>query len=260
MRWPCLLVMLLFVLPEPAFAQARFPYTAQTVSDRVNVRAGQNNNFESLAILPKGVLLTVLDKKFKWCKVSLPAGAKAFVKSAYIRFLTPDLGEVTVDRLNVRSAPNTDATTVGQLKQGQKVLVQKNAGEWVWIKPAEGVYGWVNESLLVFRSDGAQPRLDPVPNVVPSVKVSQASAARMALLKKNADGSVECAGRLVGAENAPAAYKIINGDVTVCYADGVKSVLDGFIGSEVRLQGTMKVLPSETDAAVILLSKISLAL
>ena len=70
MRCLVLLAAVLFVLTEPAFAQARFPYTAQTVSDRVNVRAGQNNNFESVAVLPKGTPLTVLDKKFKWCSCS----------------------------------------------------------------------------------------------------------------------------------------------------------------------------------------------
>lgn len=266
MRRLVLLVTILFVLTEPAFAQARFPFTAETVSDRVNIRAGQNNNFESLAVLPRGVSLTVLEKKFKWYKVFLPAGARAYVKSGYVKLLTPDLGEVTVDRLNVRSAPNTDATTVGQLKLGQKFFVQKNDGEWIWIKPAEGVYGWVNEALLVFKVDGVKAASAPDPDTTAAVKASEAKAeqarfaAKTALLRKNADGTVECSGKLRKAENGPAEHMLVNGATTVCFVDGLKAVLDGFIGSDVRVQGKVKAVPANADAAVITLSKISLAL
>ncbi len=266
MRGFFLLVISLFVSCEPAFAQARFPFMAETVSERVNVRAGQNNNFESVAILPKGAALTVLDKKFKWYKVSLPAGAKAFVKSEYVKALTPELGEVTVDRLNVRSAPNTDATTVGQLKLGQKFLIQKNIGDWVWIKPAEGVYGWVNEGLLTFKTDGVRVNVTD-PDAAAAVKASESRAeqvrkdARTVQLKKNADGSVECAGKLQKAQQAPAAYKIINNSgAVVCFVDGVPAVLESFVGSDVRLLGKIKSVPSDAEAAVVSLSKINLAL
>ncbi|MEI6438203.1 MAG: SH3 domain-containing protein [Candidatus Omnitrophota bacterium] len=265
MRGIVLLVSLLFVLTEPAFAQARFPFTAETVSDRVHVRAGQNNNFESVAQLAKGAPLTVLDKKFKWFKVALPAGAKAFVKSSYINLLSADLGEVKVDRLNVRAAPNTEATTVGQLKQGQRFFIAQNAGEWIWIRPVDGVYGWVNESLLVFKSNGARSG-DPDPNAAGAVKAAETrveqarQAARTSLLRKNADGSVECSGKLLKAEQGPAAYKVQSGSAVACYVDGAAAVMDGFIGSDIRLQGKVKSIPADADAAVLSLMKISLAL
>ncbi|MBF0593805.1 MAG: SH3 domain-containing protein [Candidatus Omnitrophica bacterium] len=277
MRWVCLFLTALIAFTEPAFAQARsssasvpaakgFPFTAETVSDRVNVRAGQNNNFESVAVLPKDTMLTVLDKKFKWYKVYLPVGAKAYVKSSYVKLLTADLGEVAVDRLNVRCEPNAEATTVGQLKQGQKFFIQKNEGEWIWIKPADGVYGWVNEALLVYKMEGARGNTEPDPNTVAAVKASEARAeqikltAKTALLIKSADGSVECAGKLQKVEGAPAAYKILHDNASVCFVDGPDAVLSSFVGSNVRVAGKIKTVPADADAAVVTLSKISLAL
>ncbi|MBF0388157.1 MAG: SH3 domain-containing protein [Candidatus Omnitrophica bacterium] len=266
MRGFCLLVITLFVLTEPAFAQARFPYTAEAVSDRVNVRAGQNNNFESVAVLSKGTLVTVLDKKFKWYKVALPAGAKAYVKGGYVKLLTPEIGEVLVDRLNVRSAPNTEATTVGQLKQGQKFFVQKVDGEWVWIKPATGVYGWVNEALLSFKSDVPRAEAVPEPDVAAAVKAAEVRAGearlaqKTALLKKLDDGLVECAGQLRKTEGGSAGYKIYREETPVCFVDGPQAVLEGFTGRVVRVQGRIKNVPADADVAVVSLLKISLAL
>ncbi len=162
MRWFISCVVLLFVLSEPAFAQARFPFTALTVSDRVNVRAGQNNNFESVAMLAKGTVVIVAAKSFQWFKVFLPLGSKAFVKGEYVRMLTPEQGEITADHLNVRAASNPSATSLGLLDQGQKVIVQGGPDDWLWIKPVDGrLYGWIHESLLAFKSDGVPAKQAP---------------------------------------------------------------------------------------------------
>jgi SH3-like domain-containing protein len=252
---------------EPAFAQARFPYTAETVSDRVNVRAGQNNNFESVALLPKGAAVIVLGKTFNWFKVFLPDGSRAFVKAQYVKFLTPEIGEVLVDHLNVRAAPNTEATTVGQLKRSQRFFIAQRQGDWVWIKPADGVYGWVNDALLVFKNNAVSEPSRKDPGSADAVKESVSRAAqakaqaKIELLTKLAGDMVECSGRLVRVEAVPAAYKVTRGDNRpVCYVDAPAAILDGFVGSNVRVKGALKSVPAELDAGVVSLSKINLDL
>ena len=175
-------------------------------------------------------------------------------------------GRIVLYRLNVRSAPNTDATTVGQLKQGQKFFIQQNQGAWLWIKPVDGVYGWVHESLLVFKRDGALAKTGPDPDALGAAKTSEILAeqakrqAKTALLKTSADGMVECSGKLRKIEGGPAAYKILRDGSAVCFVDGPQPVLDGFVGVDVRIQGRVKSVPDDADAGIVALSKISLAL
>jgi SH3-like domain-containing protein len=259
-----LVIITFFVLCEPAFAQARFPFTGETVSDRVHVRAGQNNNFESVALLSKGTELVVLGKNFSWYKVFLPEGAKAFVKSGYVKLLTADIAEVLVDHLNVRSGPNTEATTLGQLKQGQKFFIDQIQGDWIRIKPVEGVYGWVNETLLVFKNESVSGKVGKTPDVVAAAREQEKRAqearqsAKTALLKKFSNDIVECSGVLVSSEGAVKDYKILHDKVTVCYVDGPQPVLNQYVGSSVSVRGRLESVPLDSDAGVVLLSKINL--
>ena len=105
----------LWLAPWTAFAAPKFPYTAEAVSDRVNIRAGENNNFEIVATLSKGDRVIVTGKSFSWFKVRLPEDAKAFIKSEYAHLITPEVAEVTADRVNVRAAPNTNAAILVQV-------------------------------------------------------------------------------------------------------------------------------------------------
>ena len=57
------------LVPFPVFAaQESFPFLAEAINERVNVRAGQSQNFEKLCQLEKG------EKSLSWARIS--AGTK----------------------------------------------------------------------------------------------------------------------------------------------------------------------------------------
>jgi hypothetical protein len=55
---------------------------------------------------------------------------------------------VTATTLNVRAAAKSSAEVVGKLQRGDKVEVLERAGEWVRIRMASGVTGWVASAYL----------------------------------------------------------------------------------------------------------------
>lgn len=52
------------------------------------------------------------------------------------------------DRLNVREAPNTKATVLGQLMQGQRVTVWAADQGWMIVQSESGLTGWASAQYL----------------------------------------------------------------------------------------------------------------
>jgi hypothetical protein len=59
-----------------------------------------------------------------------------------------DLREVTGDRVNMRGGPGTDYAVVGQLLGGAVAEVVEAQGEWVRVRDAAGVEGWMAAQFL----------------------------------------------------------------------------------------------------------------
>ena len=258
---------LLYVLTlcyEPAFAQAHFPFTGEVVADRVNVRAGQDNKFESIATVNKGTPLVVTGKSYSWYKVQLPEGARAFVSAGYVISPVEGIGEATADRLNVRAAPNTSATILGQIKKGKRFFIQETQPDWVWVKPVEEISGWVHQSLVMFKSKQISSLPSPDPDVLVAQKArevkAEGSVQRFALLKKLDNGQVECSGELQKAEGDPASYRIVRDGVIVCFVKGPAAIMDNFVKSKVKVQGALEPQSAPSGDPVIGISKISLLL
>jgi uncharacterized protein YgiM (DUF1202 family) len=249
----------------PASALPKFPYTAEAVSDRVNIRAGENNNFEIVATLNKGDRVIVTGKSFAWFKVRLPDGAKAFIKSEYTRLITPEVGEVTADRVNVRSLPNTNATVLGQVTKGKQFFVKETRPDgWVWIRPVEETSGWVHESLIAFKTNQILPTVkEPVVEVpkkmVEPKAVETKSVVKPVLIKQIANGQVECSGKFIKVDGAPPVYKIVREGVVACLVDGPMDVLGRFENKNVIVQGKPKQDKRSSEAPVVAVSKINLS-
>ena len=78
-----------FLVPVLAFAaQESFPFLAQAINERVNVRAGQSQNFEKLYQLEKGEEVVVVGKDFSWYKVQLPPGTYVYISDKYVRLVS----------------------------------------------------------------------------------------------------------------------------------------------------------------------------
>jgi uncharacterized protein YgiM (DUF1202 family) len=250
---------------EPVFAQARFPFIAEVNTDRVHIRAGQHNNFESLAVLSKGDRVTVLSKSYSWYQVALTPGAKAFVKADHVKVITSGLAEVLAHRLNVRAAQSTEASIIGQLQQGQKFFVKETINDWVWLQPVNGISGWVQESFLVYSKIGAlDTGIDPNDAAAQREdelrKKRLRDEAKIALLTKAADGQVHCEGNLRKELGTPPIYQVMRNEVVVCMIEGPKAAMDPFVNSRVNVTGRIKSIPEEADAAIVSILRIKLAL
>jgi uncharacterized protein YgiM (DUF1202 family) len=250
----------------PAFAAPKFPYTAEAINDRVNIRAGQNNNFEIVATLNKGDRMIVTAKSYSWFKVRLPDGAKAFVKSEYLKLVTPEVGEILADRVNVRAAPNTNATILGQVVKGNQLFVKEVRPDgWIWVKPVNELAGWVHESLIAFKSNQILP-IEKEPVSVTAKKVIETKAAeakpvvKPILITKLPNGFVACTGKLIKVEGALSVYQVFREGQIVCVVDGPTDALSRFENKNVTVQGKVKENTSPAEAPTLVLSKVYLSL
>jgi uncharacterized protein YgiM (DUF1202 family) len=258
------LVVFLFVA-WPVFAIPKFPYTAEAISDRVNIRAGENNNFEIMATLNKGDYVIVTGKNFAWFKVRLPDGSKAFIKSEYTRLITPEVGEVTADRVNVRAAPNTNATILGQVTKGKQLFVKETRPDgWIWIRPVDEISGWVHESLIAFKTNQILPTVKESVVEVPKKMVETKAVeikpvVKPVFIKQIANGQVECSGKFIKVEGTPPVYKIVREGVVACLVEGPTDVLSRFENMNVVVQGNPQPDKKSSEAPVVAVTKIKLS-
>jgi uncharacterized protein YgiM (DUF1202 family) len=280
---------LLFLIPAtvPVCAATKnkpqqFPFTGVILTDRVNIRAGQSNNFEALAVVNKGEELVVTAKEFSWYRVALPNSAKIYMKADYAALVTPEIGEVKGDKVNIRARPNTSSSIVGQLLKGAQFFVQGKEGEWLCLRPVPAVHGWVHEEFLVFKSSRVadDASADPADAAARARALRDTAektrAARFAGLKPavEADGQFEAEGLLVkpvsetGAMSANSAgrpvvaYQLKGGekaDRLMCLVEGPAAVLDNFLGARVVVRGTITDDPRR-EAVVIHTARVHLAL
>lgn len=235
------LVTIFFVIVFVGAAQAateKFPVMGRVKSDRVYVRAGQNVNFEVTGTVNKGDTLVLLSKSFGWYKVKLPPQAKAYVKAEYTQSIGQDAAEITGDRVNVRSGPNANATVIGKLEKGNRFYVRSKDGDWLLIKPLDAFTGWVKEEFVDVQAGLAVPaKLYSAP---PSGEKMTASAPvvplRPLLIKKLEDNRVEAQGMLKKEGNL---YRIYKDGTAACVLKAPAEILEGFVGSVVKVTGTL---------------------
>lgn len=142
-----------FFASVPAFAaQESFPFLAQAINERVNVRAGQSQNFEKLYQLEKGEEVIVVGKDFSWYKVQIPPGTYVYISDKYVRLVSGMEGEITGDRVSVRSSAKVESTILGQAEKGSRVRVLEKIPGWYKIVPPAQVFGWVADGLVKFKS------------------------------------------------------------------------------------------------------------
>ncbi len=240
---------------EPAFAQAQFPYTGRVTADRVFVRAGQHVNYETIAIVNKGDELVVLAKVYAWLKVKLPITATVFVKSEHVTFESADIGQIKVDKLNVRAAPNTEAKIVGKLDQGTRFYIRENKGEWLSIKPTDAMIGWVKEELLERTKKEVPARLyaEPLKTAVKPVPMMTPG-----FMKDISDGRVEVIGTLVRSNDE---FTLKGpGEIDVVVVQGPIAMLSGFVNKRVKVTGKNASTPPSDNMKHIDLLKINLSL
>ncbi len=265
-----IILLSLTALIEPAFAQARLPFVGRVTTDRVYIRAGQNVNFETVATVKTNDTLIVLEDSYGWLKVKLPADAKAYIKAEYVDQLTPEVGSVKADRVNIRCAASTTATVIGKLVRGNRFYIKAKEGDWLAIKPLDQFTGWVKKEFVEPKRGAAVPAVlypeplaatavvPPVPPAPPAAAAVPPAPEKPFLLKKLSNGQVEAAGIL---KKEDSLYRIYRDKNVVCIVEGPAAALDSFVNHAVKVRGKLKEAGAQPGAdPVVSLAKISFSL
>jgi uncharacterized protein YgiM (DUF1202 family) len=155
----CSSVFLMIGLCTLGYADEHFPFQAQVSKESVNVRSGANTNYEKLDKLSQGAQVVVVGKSYDWYKVQLSSTAKAYVRADYLRINQNSTAELIGDKVNVRAAANSDATSLGVLKKGELVKVITQVNDWWQIEPPSSAVGWIRQDFLTAKSSKIDPSL-----------------------------------------------------------------------------------------------------
>jgi SH3-like domain-containing protein len=150
---------------QPAVAAApsmpETPRPARIEGGRVNVRAGPNTQYESIAVLTTGSPITVLAKHGDWYKIVFPADQLASIhKSVVAADITGEIpeaglpGVVNQDNANVHAFYWDKSTVVGMLPKGAPVIIKQERGQWYRIDAPETARAYVFGTYV--RIDGNQ--------------------------------------------------------------------------------------------------------
>lgn len=142
-------------------AEESFPKIGFAKSDGVNVRAGDNVNFETLCKLKQGDPVKITDKRYSWFKIELPKTAYLYIKNEYVDLVDEKgAAEVNAKNVNLRAGPDTKYSIVGQISKPDKVNVLAEGGGWFKIEPPAGLSGWIHSDEITFEMEIGQDDKD----------------------------------------------------------------------------------------------------
>jgi len=252
----------------PGFAESlEFPFTGQVTAKDVNIRAGQDKSFELLGNLNQGDQVVVVQQSFSWYKIKLPEKASCYVHRKFVHLLQDQVGEINADRVNIRARPSLNAVVIGQLSKMTKVRIKDAKEEWYQIDPVEGVYGWVMEEFVAFKSkEVPEPQAVTLPsrNVYEIKRQEEArlKAEEAKRLEEEAKQKLVIRGTVTLLQtplNENVRHQVVADDGQTFYLMGYRSVLDGFLNHRVQVEGLPQ---AEAQAAcpVLLVLKVQLVI
>ncbi len=235
------------LVPVSAFAaQESFPFLATAVNERVNVRAGQSQNFEKLCQLEKGEEIVVVSKDFSWYKVQLPPSTPVYVSDKYVRPLSNAEGEISGDRVNVRSLPKVESSILGQVEKGSRVRVIERIPGWYKIVPPAQAFGWVAEGLVAFKSKDIaayRPRERKEPLARGANEISEVLAAAVPTPVVPHSKKISLTGVLRSLpsrkDNIEVSYELLIRNKPAYFIQGPRAMLDDFARYTVTVEGSL---------------------
>ena len=128
----------------PADVQ-KFPFLGRVKGKNINVRGGNNLNFEILTQLQDQETVIVLSESPGWYQIDPPQTAFLWINKSYVKE-----GIVTADSVNVRGSPTLAGTLNCQLARNDAVEVVVEEGEWLKIKPPPQAKAWVSKDYVAY--------------------------------------------------------------------------------------------------------------
>lgn len=111
----------------------------------VNIRAKPTTQSEIAWELINGYPVQVTERKGDWLKVKDFEGALGWVHKPLTTNVPHYL--MKVDKANLRSGPGTSHKAVAKLSKYDIVQTLEKQGEWAKVRTADGLEGWISQSL-----------------------------------------------------------------------------------------------------------------
>ena len=127
--------------------QEGFPFAGSIMGNDVNIRAGQDNNFEVIFQVNEGDKIIVLGKEGGWYKIQVPEGAFAYVHQNFLD-VEMNKGKAKGDNVNLRAGAGTNYTILGQVNEPDTVEVVDKIDDWYMVKPPQSAAAWVNADFV----------------------------------------------------------------------------------------------------------------
>jgi uncharacterized protein YgiM (DUF1202 family) len=239
-----------------------FPFLAEVIQEKVNVRAGPNTNFEKLCQLSQGDEMVVVGKEFTWYKIEIPIQASSYINEKYIETSDGKTGKVTGNRVNVRASFKVDSTSLGSVKQGEEVKILDKKEDWYKILPVKNSFAWVTDKLVSFKSQDVAPFYLKQTAQINELQAAAQVAPSTDDANENSLPIVSTTGLLEYDQSSPEyKYKITkDGDVLYHVKSPNLNVPD-FVNYKVKVDGFLKADEQNTDQTpVLILKKIQLVL
>ncbi len=152
---------------------------------RVNVRAGPNTQYESIAVLGTGTPVTVVARHGEWYKIAFPADQLASIHKNYVTAeISGEIPEAGVPGvINQDDAPVhafywDKSTVVGKLAKGTPVVIKQERGQWYRIVAPATARAFVFEKYVQVDGGGNQVVADAAPPPAnPAVDMTAMSTA-----------------------------------------------------------------------------------
>ncbi len=156
-------------------AAEEIPRQGRITGGRVNVRAGPNTQYESIAVLTTGAPVTVLAKNGDWYKIVFPADQLASIHKNYVNAdITGEIpetglpGVISQNDAPVHAFYWDKSTVVGTLNQGDPVVIKQERGQWYRIDAPQSArafvfaqYVQVDGGAQLVATDAAPPPANP---------------------------------------------------------------------------------------------------
>ncbi|MCL2001068.1 MAG: SH3 domain-containing protein [Planctomycetes bacterium] len=174
-------------MPTPVAAPAapvppapEVPRPGRIAGGRVNVRAGPNTQYESIAVLTTGMPVTVLARHGEWLKIIYPEDQLASIHRNFVNAeITGEIpeagipGVVNQDNVDVHAFYWDRSTTVGKLNRGDPVVIRQERGQWYRIAAPASARAYVFAEYVRVEG-GDQVAIDSFPPPAnPSIDLSQ---------------------------------------------------------------------------------------
>ncbi len=245
--WMCLSIMIisLFLSPHQALSQVvstdptskKFPFLAEIIDDDINVRAGQNTNFEKLCQMDKGDEVIVYEESFNWYRIQLPQRCPAYIIEKYVERVDNVKGKITGSHVNIRATANAESSWIGMIAKDEEVKILSKKDGWYKVVPDRHMFGWIAGQFVSFKSNDISLYHEPsVPADFPTEQDATVTILDAGLPNDvlNITGTLEHS-NILNTEGI--SYQItMNGEVKY-YLKTKQDILDRFVGSPVNIKG-----------------------